>query len=133
MANGDVSTMRDMSDASSRTDRKTSRNAASVPSAALTSSLYGAPGRALHRVDDRSLLSDARACARSGSTSSVASIEPGPDLDVFVFEGGARLGVYFVADDIALSDARQREGGTWIEIVVRDFQAPGGQVFRLAS
>lgn len=84
-------------------------------------------------------------------------MRPRDDLDVYVFEDGSRLGVYFVSDDDALSPSRQRDAGTWMEVCVADvtaartaitaagaeivphtdpehtyYQAPGGQFFRLA-
>ena len=82
---------------------------------------------------------------------------PTPELDVYRLEGECHIGVYFVPDDQALSPQQQQDLGTWIEIIVDDvsetvarlkglgmeplpyhdqehhyFQAPGGQVFRLA-
>jgi hypothetical protein len=85
-------------------------------------------------------------------------VMPLVDLDVFIFRDGSRIGVYLVPDEAALSPDRQREAGTWIEVCVDDlgathtainaagveplpyhddahryYQAPGGQVFRLAS
>jgi hypothetical protein len=85
-------------------------------------------------------------------------ISPRDDLDVFLFADGSRIGVFFVADDEALTNERHRVAGTWIEVLVDDaastraaltkqglepmqyfdkehqyFQAPGGQVFRLGQ
>ncbi|MEM6989009.1 MAG: VOC family protein [Myxococcota bacterium] len=85
------------------------------------------------------------------------TVRPTPELDVYSF-GGSNIGVYFVADGTALTPEQHEKVGTWIEIVVEDakamtaaleakghapldyhdrehayFQAPGGQVFRLAE
>ena len=85
------------------------------------------------------------------------ALHPTPDLDVYAL-GGSNIGVYFVADGTALTPQQHENFGTWIEIVVDDaeavttalkarghapldyhdrehayFQAPGGQVFRLAA
>lgn len=85
-------------------------------------------------------------------------IKPAPDLDVYAMDGGSNVGVYFVSAAEALSPAQHEAVGTWIELVVDDvgatqaelerrgfaplsyhdkehayFQAPGGQVFRLAT
>lgn len=82
---------------------------------------------------------------------------PTPELDVYRLEGDCHIGVYFVPDEQALSPEQHEAVGTWIELVVDDvdatqrrleerghaplayhdqahsyFQAPGGQVFRLA-
>jgi hypothetical protein len=84
-------------------------------------------------------------------------VTPREDLDVFTFDDGSCLGVYFVDHEEALTLEQQRAVGTWIELAVDDadaalatltakgfdplpyhdldhryFQAPGGQVFRLA-
>ncbi|HME73483.1 MAG TPA: VOC family protein [Myxococcota bacterium] len=81
---------------------------------------------------------------------------PRPDLDLWEFEGGFILGLFFVPPDEVLSDA-QHERATWLEIQVTEpaavkarllafgapevayedrtrfyFRAPGGCVFRLA-
>ena len=81
---------------------------------------------------------------------------PRPDLDLWEFERGFVLGLFFVPPDAVLSDA-QHERATWLEIQVSDppavkdrllalgvpevvcedrtrfyFRAPGGCVFRLA-
>ncbi|HTF34707.1 MAG TPA: hypothetical protein VK714_13535 [Myxococcota bacterium] len=81
---------------------------------------------------------------------------PRPDLDLWEFEGGFILGLFFVPQGQVLSVA-QRERATWLEIQVADpaavkaqllafgvpevvyedrtrfyFRAPGGCVFRLA-
>jgi glyoxalase superfamily protein len=82
---------------------------------------------------------------------------PRPDLDLYEFAEGVVLGLFFVDAAAALSEADQRKA-TWLEIKVDDpaawkarlqafgvqdvvdypdptrfyFQAPGGQVFRLA-
>lgn len=81
---------------------------------------------------------------------------PMPDLDLFEFDGGFVLGVFFVDESETLSDEDQRKA-TWLEIKTKNvdalkrrlqkfgvteldyvdksryyFQAPGGQVFRLA-
>lgn len=83
---------------------------------------------------------------------------PAEGVDVFVFQGGDGLGIYFVPDEQALTNSQHRDVGTWIEVRVDDnaaaaskirdaggesfeyhdkeheyFQAPGGQVFRLAK
>jgi hypothetical protein len=85
-------------------------------------------------------------------------MSPRADVDVFAFRDGSRIGVYFVDDADALDDEQHRKGGTWIEIRVDDeqamrdaiaaagaarlsyhddghayFQAPGGQIFRVAA
>jgi hypothetical protein len=82
-------------------------------------------------------------------------IQPLPELDVFLLEGGARVGAYY--DEAALPPEAARLGA-WIELVVDApdataaalvergvarveyhdrahayFQAPGGLVFRLAG
>jgi hypothetical protein len=81
---------------------------------------------------------------------------PRPDLDLWEFEGGFILGLFFVPQEQVLSVA-QHERATWLEIQVPDpaavkaqllvfgvpevvyedrtrfyFRAPGGCVFRLA-
>jgi len=82
---------------------------------------------------------------------------PRPDLDLYEFADEVVLGLFFVDAAAALSEADQRKA-TWLEIKVDDpaawkaglqafgvkevrdypdptrfyFQAPGGQVFRLA-
>ncbi|MCA9709949.1 MAG: VOC family protein [Myxococcales bacterium] len=86
------------------------------------------------------------------------ALRPQPDLDVYALGGSAHVGVYFVPDDEALTPGQQEAVGTWIELCVEDvaatqaelerrgfapltyhdqahayFQAPGGQVFRLAA
>lgn len=86
------------------------------------------------------------------------TVHPAEDLDVYVLGGTACIGVYFVADDQALTPQQHEAVGTWIEITVGDveqvraqlkergvqeltyrdqehhyFAAPGGQVFRLAA
>jgi predicted enzyme related to lactoylglutathione lyase len=96
----------------------------------------------------RTFYTDAFGCER---------ITPMDDVDIFAFDAGFSIGVYFVADGDALSRQQQRDVGTWIEIRVDDvpatrrkviaaggepfeyfdkeheyFHAPGGQVFRLA-
>ena len=83
-------------------------------------------------------------------------ITPRKDTDVFAFADGSSLGVCFVANDEALSPEQLRRGA-WLELSVEEpeatlaalarigltpfeysdkqhhyFQAPGGQVFRLA-
>lgn len=82
---------------------------------------------------------------------------PTPEMDVFVFPDGACVGVAFVPEGEALS-VEQARRGAWLEYRVADvdrvvaalaaqgltpfayhdtahryFQAPGGQVFRLAA
>jgi hypothetical protein len=82
---------------------------------------------------------------------------PMPDLDLFEFDGGFVLGVFFVDEGETLSVEDQRKA-TWLEIKTKNvdalkrrlqkfgvteldyvdksrfyFQAPGGQVFRLAA
>lgn len=86
------------------------------------------------------------------------AIHPTPDLDVYAMEAGTHVGVYFVENGKALSPEQHEAVGTWIELAVTDvdgvsgqlkdrgfsplqyhdqehvyFQAPGGQVFRLAK
>jgi hypothetical protein len=81
---------------------------------------------------------------------------PRPDLDLYEFAGGVVLGLFLVDQADALPEADHLKG-TWLEIKVDDpaawrarlqafgvvevdypdptrfyFQAPGGQVFRLA-
>ena len=81
---------------------------------------------------------------------------PRPDLDLWEFEGGFVLGLFFVPSDEVLSDA-QYDRAPWLEIQATDsaamkarllafgvpevdyedrtrfyFRAPGGCVFRLA-
>lgn len=81
---------------------------------------------------------------------------PAADLDLFLFANGFVLGVFFCEEAEILSEADQLKGA-WLEIKVKDvqeakrrlvefgvkevdypdkarfyFQAPGGQVFRLA-
>ena len=81
---------------------------------------------------------------------------PAPDLDLYEFEGGFVLGVFFCEDAEVLPEQEHLKA-TWLEIKVADpqevkqrllefgvkevdyvdksrffFQAPGGQVFRLA-
>jgi hypothetical protein len=82
---------------------------------------------------------------------------PLPELDLYAFDGGFVLGIFFGAADEALT-ADDHLRGTWLELKVADpeavkrrllafgvsevdyvdrsrfyFQAPGGQVFRLAA
>lgn len=84
-------------------------------------------------------------------------LHPTPTMDVFRFADGACIGIAFVADSTALT-TEQALLGAWLEFVVPDvdgvitklaelgmtpfdysdpshryFQAPGGQVFRLAT
>jgi catechol 2,3-dioxygenase-like lactoylglutathione lyase family enzyme len=81
---------------------------------------------------------------------------PRPDLDLYEFEEGFVLGIFFVSPEEALPEAAYLKA-TWLELKVPDpeavkerllafgvtpvdfpdptrffFQAPGGQVFRLA-
>ncbi len=81
---------------------------------------------------------------------------PRPDLDLYEFEGGFVLGIFFVKPEEALPEADYLKA-TWLELKVPDpevvkqrlltfgvkpvefpdptrffFQAPGGQVFRRA-
>ncbi len=81
---------------------------------------------------------------------------PRPDLDLYEFEGSFVLGIFFVKPEEALPEADYLKA-TWLELKVLDpetvkarllafgvkpvdfpdptrffFQAPGGQVFRLA-
>ena len=81
---------------------------------------------------------------------------PMPDLDLFVFENDFVLGVFYFEDEHLLTDA-EHLNAAWLEIKAKDvaelkrrllafgvkeveypdktrffFQAPGGQVFRLA-
>lgn len=80
---------------------------------------------------------------------------PAPAIDLFLLEGGARVGVYYVAPEQAL-DPTVADRAPWLEFLVDDpsrararlaglgiepfeytdkehdyFRAPGGQVFRL--
>ena len=82
--------------------------------------------------------------------------KPYPDLDLYEFEDGFVIGLFFL-DDTALLSEEEHEKATWLEIKVADpdgmtqrlrefgiaevdfadktrfyFRAPGGQVFRLA-
>ncbi|MEM9454043.1 MAG: VOC family protein [Myxococcota bacterium] len=86
------------------------------------------------------------------------AVHPAPDLDVYAMDGDSHVGVYFVPAEQALTPKQHEAVGTWIELAVDDvdaiqaelerrsfaplqyhdkehayFQAPGGQVFRLAS
>ena len=86
------------------------------------------------------------------------AINPMPELDVYAMDGNTNIGVYFVDDGKALTPEQHEAVGTWIELAVADvdatkaelerrgfapldyhdqehhyFQAPGGQVFRLAA
>jgi hypothetical protein len=81
---------------------------------------------------------------------------PRPDLDLYEFSGGFVLGLFFTSDAETLSEAEHLKA-TWMELKVEDpaalktqllafgvreveypdptrffFQAPGGQVFRVA-
>jgi Glyoxalase-like domain len=81
---------------------------------------------------------------------------PSPNLDLYQFAGGTVVGLFFVGDDEVLPEEAYLKA-TWLEIKVMDpeelrakllafgvrvvddpdksrffFQAPGGQVFRLA-
>jgi hypothetical protein len=83
-------------------------------------------------------------------------LRPAPHLEVYVLEGGARVGVYFVDSDQALDPALV-DRAPWLEFLVDDpaqaraglarigiepfaytdeahdyFRAPGGPVFRIA-
>jgi hypothetical protein len=93
--------------------------------------------------------------ASKGATGG-AAIAPDPDLEVFTFENGASIGVFYVSSDQTLTP-EQHMNAIWLEFFVDDvaqttealaglgiepfkyedgahpyFQAPGGQVFRLA-
>jgi len=83
---------------------------------------------------------------------------PVDDFDIYTFSDGAHVGIYFVADEEALTEA-QLYCAPWLEFIVADpvaakaalsnqgvtsfsyerdpehdyFRAPGGQVFRLAQ
>jgi hypothetical protein len=82
---------------------------------------------------------------------------PAPDLDLYEFAGGFVVGLFFMDAEQVLSEAGHRKAA-WLEIKVDDpvgwkarllefgvheveyqdrsrfyFQAPGGQVFRLAA
>jgi hypothetical protein len=82
---------------------------------------------------------------------------PSPDLDLYEFDGGFVLGLFFVVTSNCLSEAEYLKGA-WMELKVDDpatwterliafgvkpveypdatrffFEAPGGQVFRLAA
>lgn len=82
--------------------------------------------------------------------------KPYPDLDLYEFEGGTIAGLFFLDDQDLLPES-DHEKAAWLEIKVADpdatkeqlkafgvaevdfadktrfyFQAPGGQVFRLA-
>ena len=95
-----------------------------------------------------------------GTTLGLKSLaSPRDDLDLYEFAGGFVLGIFFTADAAeVLSEAEQMKS-TWLELKVEDpvawkrrlqefgvreidypdgsnrfyFQAPGGQVFRLAG
>ena len=94
--------------------------------------------------------------ARRSSTGG-AAIPPRPDLEVFEFDDGSSIGVFYVSVDNALTP-EQHMDAIWLEFEVEDvgkattaladlgiepfdyedrahhyFQAPGGQVFRLAQ
>ena len=91
------------------------------------------------------------------SSTGGAAIPPRPDLEVFEFEDGSSIGVFYVSADNTLTP-EQHMAAIWLEFEVEDiaqttaalaalgiepfeyedrahhyFQAPGGQVFRLAQ
>ena len=103
---------------------------------------------AAHRARTRELYADVLGCRALAS--------PRPDLDLFEFDGGFVLGVFFVESEPVLSDDEQLRA-TWLELKTADpklleaklvrfgvkpvpytdpsrfyFQAPGGPVFRVA-
>jgi catechol 2,3-dioxygenase-like lactoylglutathione lyase family enzyme len=100
------------------------------------------------RGEVRSMYQDVFGCER---------LEPTPSLDVFRFEEGGQVGVYYASNGDAPSPT-DGEKGIWLEYVVEDaaraakqlealgleqvgyhdkahvyFRAPGGHVFRIAS
>jgi hypothetical protein len=101
-----------------------------------------------HRARTRELYGDVLGCRVLES--------PRPELDLFEFEGGFVLGIFYVANEPVLSDDEQLRA-TWLELKTADpkaleaklvrfgvkpvpfsdpsrfyFQAPGGPVFRVA-
>ncbi len=111
-------------------------------------------GRNMKTTVDRALRAQVRRFYEEGLGCRRA--EPILDLDVFEFTDGCHMGVYFVDPPEALTP-EQALKATWIEFTVEDveaaarrlpdfgatvvpyhdkahsyFQAPGGQVFRLA-
>lgn len=103
---------------------------------------------AVHRARSRALYGDVLGCRALES--------PRPDLDLFEFEGGFVLGLFYVENEPTLSDDEQLRA-TWLELKTADpreleaklltfgvkrvpfsdatrfyFQAPGGPVFRVA-
>lgn len=103
---------------------------------------------AARRAEVRAMYQDVFGCER---------LEPTPSLDVFRFEEGGQVGVYYASNGDAPSP-EDGEKGVWLEYVVKDapaaiqrlsamgldqvgyhdkahvyFRAPGGHVFRVAS
>lgn len=104
---------------------------------------------ASHRPRVREFYLDVLRCAEMKS--------PISDLDLFLFEGGFVLGVFYCENAADVLDETEQRKGAWLEIKAKNvealkhrlkkfgvrevdyvdtarmyFQAPGGQVFRLA-
>lgn len=109
-----------------------------------------------HRLSVSRTLRDATRALYEGALGA-ARESPRPGVDVFTFDGGTGIGVFYVDPDEALTPAQHRSA-IWLEFEVDDepavvaalaalglhpfeyfdtthryFQAPGGQVFRLAA